>query len=142
MICQYYLLINEHGTKTKQWVIVANGRAFPEVLTHRIVAKRMAMHLSRGTLMRSDMGELLRKEAWEKAESEIILEIRRSISVEKGNCPVGKMWNGFEDVGFRACLRCSHLQEDRNRPPDPMIPMRWECGAVLRQVQVARKIGE
>lgn len=142
MICQYYLLTNEHGTKTKQWVIVANGRAFPEVLTHRVVAKRMAMHLSRGTLMNSDIGDLLRKEAWEKAEEDIISEIRRSISVENGGCPLGKMWNGFEDVGFRACLRCSHLQVDTDRQSDPMIPIRWECGAIMREIRVARKIGE
>lgn len=148
MTCEVYLLVNRDGTKTKQWIIVANGRAFPEVLTNLEVAVRMAWLIAKGTSMNSDIGDKSRKKAWEDAERALVSEVAPSLSVPK--CPEGRWWNGMEDIGFNACVRCPHLKEDKDRlrgrstVQDFSVPTEhlWECGKVIQEVKVARRLAD
>jgi hypothetical protein len=146
VIVEVYLLVNIHGTKTKQWVVVGAGRAFPEVIANLEVAKRMAWLLGRATSLKSDIGVKDREKAWKDAEKALVGEIKRSISVEKSKCPQGRMWTGMDDIGFTACVRCLHLREDRDRfrvaPEMGTGVPAWECGAILQEVRVARKLAD
>ena len=146
MNAEVYLLVNSLGTKTNQWVIVANGRSFPDVLTNLGLAKAVAWGISRETSMQSDMPLKDREKVWAKARARIVKEIEKTVSVEKGKCPLGRMWTGAIDIGFETCLTCSHLRmgEARaERPRRSFIPDgRWECGAVLQEVLVARRLAD
>jgi hypothetical protein len=146
MIAEIFLLINSLGTKTRQWVVVANGRAFPEVLINHGLARAIAWYISKATSMQADMALKDREKVWAKIQAKIIKEIAATIVVEKGKCPQGKMSLGGFDLGFEACLKCSHLRMGEYQARSwgkTVTPCgKWECGAVFQEVRIARKLAD
>ena len=145
MTAEVYLLVNMLGTKTRQWVIVAAGRAFPEVHTNLGLAKAVAWNISRATSMQADMAPKDREKAWAKIQAKIVKEIAATIVVEKGKCPQGRMNLGSFDLGFEACLKCPHLRVGEYQESglgEFSYKGKWECGAVLQEVRVARKLAD
>jgi len=136
-----YLLVNHNGTKTKQWVIVWNGEAFPTIFINREVAVQMAEKLTKMT------GRGERNVFWEIAECELVDDIASSISVVPGKCPLGRMWTGGNEIGFYACPKCAHLKRDMGGGAARLgsfhkARARWECGQLLQEVMVARKLAD
>lgn len=145
MITEVYLLVNMLGTKTKQWVVVAAGRAFPDVQTNLGLAKAMAWHISKETSMQSDLSTQNREKAWAKVQAKIIKEIEATIVVKEGKCPEGRMNLGAFHLGFEACLKCSHLRVGEYQysgQEEASYKGKWECGAVLQEVRIARKLAD
>jgi len=146
VICEVYLLVNLSGTKTRQWVLVAAGRAFPEVFTRLGLAKAVAWCISKETTMQADLSERDRGKVLERVKAKILKEIEGTISVERGRCPQGRMSLGAFDLGFEACLKCPHLRVGEARPGPAGKPSvrdgLWECGAILQQVIVARRLAD
>lgn len=145
MTAEVYLLVHMLGTKTKQWVVVAAGRAFLDVLTNLGLAKAMAWNISRETSMQADISPKDREKVWAKAQAKIVKEIEATIVVEKGKCPQGRMNLGAFALGFEACLKCPHLRVGEYQHSGlgkSSYVGRWECGAVLQEVRIARKLAD
>ncbi len=142
MIAVAYLLVNMLGTKTKQWVIVENGEAFPTIFNNREVVLEMVRKIE-GAARRSRDHQ--RQVIWEIAECELVDDISHDISVEAGKCPLGNITFSPVHLGYYACLKCTHLKMD----PDGLAVRglhraraKWECGQILREVRVARKLAD
>lgn len=147
MTCEVYMMVNRHGTKTKQWVLVSNGRAFPEILKNLEVADRMARLIFKETATNSRVRKVRLEDVWERAEQALVSEIAASLSVPK--CPDGRWWNGAKEIGFHACVRCPHLKVDEDRPRGSSVQdfrisekPAWECGLLIQEVRVARRLAD
>lgn len=50
------------------------------------------------------------------------------------------------EIGFKACVRCPHLQMDKHRPHADQgfgrTEISWECGQIIQEVRVARQLAD
>lgn len=144
-----YLLVNLMGTKTKQWVVIDDGTAYPEVFNKIVVAKaieRILNNMERMGILPKRDGEIDRYMALIEAKRVLKYEIAETTMIEDGKCPEGKMWTGTRNIGHFACLKCPHLREDGREATKPgtrgTYKYKWLCGILIREVMVARRMAD